>query len=219
MKRVTMTCLVLMFAGSLAMAAEPRTPPHHGKTKEQRDWLRRHLNADMQAVNTFPKEACGEMHRMVAYATPAEIDLLADCYYLTRKIAEAELREIAQAQVARALAQGGQLQAALPQEDERMKADREELRKLYAELARARMPARKLGAYIAGVPLGTDPFPVMPKGNAPGQNGAVPRGTNPHPVMPRSAAALLAPSAASRFGSFPGSGIQGRAATSRGWGR
>ena len=139
MKRVMMTWLILTLAGSFALAIEPLDPPPHGMTKQERDWLRRHLEADMGTMNTFPKEAYEKMHRMVAYATADEIDRLTDCYQLTRKIAAGELRQLTRAQIA---------QAAPPQANEEAKADRDELRKVYADLASARIPARTVGEYI-----------------------------------------------------------------------
>ena len=161
MKHVTMTCLMLALAGSLALAVEPPSPPPHGKTKQQQKWLRDHLRADMRTINTFPDKAYGSMALMVNSATGNETDLLADCYQLTRKIAEQEMRQIAQAQIAQVRAlqvqaaraqgiqpQAGQPQPALPQEDGEAKADREDLRRLYKRLTEARRPVRNISEYI-----------------------------------------------------------------------
>jgi hypothetical protein len=152
---------MLVLAGSLALAVEPPSPPPHGKTKQQQKWLRDHLRADMRIINTFPDKTYGSMAFMVNSATGNETDLLADCYQLPRKIAEQEMRQIAQAQIAQAQAlqvqaaqaqgvqpQAVQPQAAPPQEDEEAKADREDLRKLYKRLAEARKAVRNISEYI-----------------------------------------------------------------------
>ncbi len=160
MKRVLMTCLILAFFSSLTVAVEPPSPPPHGRTRQQHDWLREHLAADMGTINTFPNDAFDEMRRMVTRATRDETDLLADYYELSRKVAEREVRQIVQAQIAQAQviqaqaaqAQGVQPQAvqppAVPQEDAQAKADREGLRELSRTLAAARNPASKVGEYI-----------------------------------------------------------------------
>ena len=278
MRRVTMTCLLLALSGSLAQAVEPPSPPPHGRTKQQKDWLRDHLAAEMRTINTFPTNAFDEMRQKVGSTTPDETDLLTDCYQLTRRIAERELRQIAQALIAQAQAgqaQGGQPQAvqtaAPPQEDEQVKADREDLRKLYKKLAEARKPARTVSEYIyaslpgwcaqiaqyvppsyygngqyvgpldsevyaghyaryvymaylhknsyfnkqirdvmrfAVVPLGTNPNPVVPQGNGPGQNRPAPRGANPHMVeLPFRPVPVTTPcNTAWQGGGFQGSG-------------
>ena len=160
MKPVLLTCLILACSGSLARAVEPLSPPSHGRTKQQHDWLRGNLDADMGTINTFPTDAFEEMHRMVTRATRDETDLLADYYKLTRKVAEREMRQIVQAQIAQAQviqaqaaqARGAQVPAvqppAAPPEDEQAKADREELGKLSKTLAAARKPARTVSEYI-----------------------------------------------------------------------
>ncbi len=102
MNRVLMTCLILALFGSLAPAVEPPSPPSHGRTRQQHEWLRGHLDADMGTIKTFPKGAFDEMHRTVPRTTRDETDLLADYYQLSRKIAEREVREIFQAQIAQA---------------------------------------------------------------------------------------------------------------------
>ena len=65
MNRVLMTCLILALFGSLAPAVEPPSPPSHGRTRQQHEWLRGHLDADMGTIKTFPKGAFDEMHRTV----------------------------------------------------------------------------------------------------------------------------------------------------------
>ena len=161
MKLAGMTCLVLALSGSLALAVEAPSPPAHGNAKQQKKWLREHLAADMRTINAFPEKAYGSVALMVNSASSHETDLLADCYQLTRKIAEEELRQIAQAQAAQAQiaqAQAAQAQAAqpgvaqppavAPAEYEQSKADREDLRELYRRLAAARTPVRMVGQYI-----------------------------------------------------------------------
>jgi hypothetical protein len=161
MKCVTMTCLILALAGSLAPAVEPLGPPPHGKTKLQKDWLRAHLAGDIQAIDAFPRSACGDMRKKLTFATRDETDLLADYYQLSREIADREMRQIVQAQIPQppaAQAQGAQAQGAPPpavrrpaaaaEDDEQAKTDRQELRKLSKKVAAARKPVRAVGEYI-----------------------------------------------------------------------
>jgi hypothetical protein len=147
-----MTCLILALAGSLALAVEPPGPPPHGKTKQQHDWLRDHLAADMEIINTFPEQAYADMRQKVASTSREETNLLADCYQLSRKLAEQEMRLIAAAQIAQAQAAGAQgIQPQViqpPAAPPEVEADREALRKLYEKLAAARKPARIVSEYI-----------------------------------------------------------------------
>jgi hypothetical protein len=134
-------------------------PPQ--QREQERAWLKGNLAADMQALGMFGQRDYHQAGGFIRSLKASEIHLLADLYYRTRSRAEQDLRQqqLPQSQLNPAQPNPPQNNLAQPKPDpagpnptadeqQRGKAEREDLDKLCAQLAKGRKPVQLLSELI-----------------------------------------------------------------------